>query len=634
MDRQSSNWQDLFNQMKNFRRSPEEGEPKPPKPPKPVRQVRHGELKALLITLIGALVLFYFMLPAINLHAEEFYSYIAMVLVLWTVVRIPLVVRSRWQKVEPEDGMRGKFKSTLPLFFPIGILAALVVIAGIGSLLGAPILRSSDYCRLIEVEEGEFTQDVGAVTYNQIPLLDKASAQKLGDRKLGTLADMVSQFEVANNYTQINYHGRPVRATPLLYGDLFKWFNNRRSGLPAYLLIDMITQEVEVVRLSDLGLDGIHFSGSEPFFRNAYRTLRFQYPTFLFGSIDFEVDEQGVPYWIASRVVKRIGLFGGDDVAGAVLLNAVTGESEYYPVEQVPAWVDNVFDPELIINQYDYFGKYSNGFWNATFGQRNVVMTTEGYNYIALGDDVYMYTGITSVGRDESNIGFILSNMRTKATKFYSIAGAEEYSAMNSARGAVQHLGYDATFPLLLNIGEQPTYVIALKDDAGLVKMYAMVNVSRYQIVATGSSIAETERRYLELLSENDLYSGEISDLPIEDEDSGLSPDEIRTVTGRIAEIRSSVINGTSMYYLRLENGSAWFVVSAARTPAAVLLNPGDQVVLRCGPEEPLTTVLDFALESVPQAFPQTAAPELPSVQEQPEPDSPSPEVEAEGEPA
>ena len=257
-----------------------------------------------------------------------------------------------------------------------------------------------------------------------------------------------------------------------------------------------------------------------------------------------------------------------------VLLNAITGESEYYPVAEVPSWVDNVYSPELLIEQYDYYGKYSGGFWNATFGQRNVVMTTDGYNYLAINDDVYMYTGVTSVGRDESNVGFILSNQRTKETKFYPIAGAEEYSAMRSAEGEVQHLEYTATFPLLLNIGNQPTYVIALKDEAGLVKMYAMVNVSRYQIVGAGSSIAETEQNYLRLLKDNNLYDGEVDTLPPSDGEQA----ETEVTSGVIADIRSAVLEGTTMYYLRLEQGETYYVVSAARNPYVILLNVGDEV--------------------------------------------------------
>ena len=318
-------------------------------------------------------------------------------------------------------------------------------------------------------------------------MLDRDSAEKLGDRKLGELADMVSQFEVAENYTQINYHGRPVRVTPLRYGDIIKWFNNRSEGLPAYLIIDMVTQNVEVVRLDE----GMKYTTAEHFSRNLYRHLRFAYPTYMFEEPVFEIDEDGTPYWVCAKKEKTIGLFGGTDNHGAVLVNAITGESEYY--EEPPAWVDHVYSAELIIEQYDYYGQYHNGFWNSIFGQRDVTVTTDGYNYLAEGDDVYLYTGVTSVGGDESNIGFLLSNQRTKETKYYPCAGATEYSAMDSAEGQVQNLRYNATFPLLLNIAEQPTYFMALKDASELVKMYAMVNVNQYQIVAIGATVADCE---------------------------------------------------------------------------------------------------------------------------------------------
>ncbi len=592
MDQQQPSWQDIFGKG-----------PRPSRPSRPVKQVRHGELKAALITLLFALVLFYFSLPAINLHAEEFYSYIAMVLFFYTLVRIPLVVRSRWHRVEEQGSVKGKLKTTMPLLFPLYILAALIVIAGVGSLLGAPILRASDYSSLIAVQEGEFTQDVGAVTYDQIPLLDKASAEKLGDRKLGTLADMVSQFEVANNYTQINYHGRPVRVTPLLYGDLFKWFNNRSEGLPAYLLIDMITQEVEVVRLSSMGESGIKYSSSEPFFRNVYRTLRFQYPTYLFGQVDFEVDESGTPYWVASRIVKRIGLFGGDDVAGAVLLNAITGESTYYPVEEVPTWVDNVYNADLIIDQYDYYGKYSNGFWNATFGQRNVVMTTDGYNYIAINDDVYMYTGVTSVGRDESNVGFILCNQRTKEVRYYQNGGAIETSAMESAQDAVQNFGYAATFPILLDIEGQPSYFMSLYGDSNTVKGYALVSLEDKTVVGTGLIDTNSDAKALNTAVENyinamkdkgwiaktvnaaDYVKDEAEIATAGGEQTGgaakpsakpSAPADSKTVTGKITDIKSSVNDGNTVYYLQVDG--VYYYIRVTDCMQVLLLQKGDTV--------------------------------------------------------
>ena len=390
-------------------------------------------------------------------------------------------------------------------------------------------------------------------------MLDADSAEKLGDRKLGELSDMVSQFEVADYYTQINYNGRPVRVTPLEYGDLIKWFNNRKNGLPAYIIIDMVTQEAEVVRLED----GMKYSPSEHFGRNLYRHMRFSYPTFIFDDPTFEVDDDGTPYWVCPRVVKRIGLFGGSDVKGAVLINAITGESQYY--EEVPEWIDRVYPDDLIIDQYDYYGTYKNGFINSILGQKDVTVTTDGCNYIVIDDDVYMYTGITSVGSDQSNVGFILSNMRTKETKFYTIAGATEHSAMASAEGVVQHLNYDATFPLLLNIASQPTYFMSLKDSAGLVKMYAMVNVAQYQIVTTATSVAECEQNYIELLVSKGIISGENAGSQF-------------SVTGTVEDIRTAVIDGNTKVYIKLVDNPAYYSILATESETAVLLSPGDNV--------------------------------------------------------
>ena len=331
----------------------------------------------------------------------------------------------------------------------------------------------------------------------------------------------------------------------------------------------MVTQNVDVVRLPEG--EGIHYSTSEHFGRYLMRHLRFQYPTFMFDTPVFEINEEGEPYWICPKLEKTIGLFGGTDINGAVLVNAITGESQYY--EEVPTWVDRLYSAELIMQQYDYHGQYQNGFLNSIFGQKGVTVTTSGYNYIAMNDDVYVYTGITSVGEDQSNVGFILTNQRTKETKYYPCAGATEYSAMHSAEGVVQHLNYKATFPLLLNIHAEPTYFIALKDNAGLVKMYAMVNVQQYQIVATGSSVSECSSNYSKLLTQNHIV----------EESESLPDDEI---TGNISDIRSAVINGNTVFYIQLENSPVYYAVSAEASEIAVILNVGDRVTIRYAPDE------------------------------------------------
>ena len=519
----------------------------------------------LIVTIVAGFIYFYVELPPINLHSAAFYSFFLFLSVVYCITAV--ITSGIYRQAENGKTFWKLLKGSC--IVPLIVIGAVFVIYVVGGLLSSVVIRSGAYAKLITVETGDFTQDIEEISFDQIPMLDRDSAEKLGDRKLGELADMVSQFEVADNYTQINYKGRPVRVTPLRYGDIFKWLNNRSAGLPAYLIIDMVTQEVDVVRLPE----GMHYTTAEHFSRNLYRHLRFQYPTYIFNEPTFEIDEEGTPYWVCPRIVKRIGLFGGTDIQGAVLVNAITGESQYYT--DIPTWVDGVYSAEIIMDQYDYYGTYQGGFINSLFGQKNVTVTTEGYNYIAANDDVYVYTGVTSAGSDESNIGFILTNQRTKQTTFYSIAGAEEFSAMNSAEGVVQHLNYSATFPLLLNISNQPTYFMALKDYAGLVKMYAMVNVQQYQIVATGASVEECQSNYYKLLRQNKLDTGEAPILPA-DED---------TVTGIVTVLRSAVIDGTTMYYVTLDADNTVYCISAGEVEKAILLNVGDRITITYEPD-------------------------------------------------
>ena len=538
--------------------------PKPKRERKPRKSIgsKGGRIAVnTLVTLLVGAVFFYVQMPAINLHAEEFYGFVLLLCVTYCICAL---FTSGFQGT----GAKGYFtfvkkQCTVPFI----VMALMIVTALVGALTSWVVLRAKNYQALLPIDSGSFASEIEEVSYDRIPMLDRDSAEKLGDRKLGELADMVSQFEVAENYTQINYHGRPVRVTPLRYGDIIKWFNNRSEGLPAYLIIDMVTQNVEVVRLDE----GMKYTTAEHFSRNLYRHLRFAYPTYMFEEPVFEINEDGTPYWVCAKKEKTIGLFGGTDNNGAVLVNAVTGESEY--LTEPPEWVDHVYSAELIIEQYDYYGMYHNGFINSILGQRDVTVTTDGYNYIAEGDDVYLYTGVTSVGGDESNVGFLLSNQRTKETKYYPCAGATEYSAMDSAEGQVQNLRYTATFPLLLNVAEQPTYFMALKDASELVKMYAMVNVNQYQIVATGATVAECESNYRQMLRQSNLISDDQTgiDQPVET--------DRRSLEGVIAEIRSAVVDGNSIYFLRFTGETDFTVrMSAADVPYAPLLNVGDRV--------------------------------------------------------
>lgn len=540
----------------------------------------------ILITLAAAGLYFYIELPALNFRSMELWVFIILALALFSFLTLITAGIGISRSSSPAEVFKGLWKVCK---IPVILIAAIIVFCLIGNICSAVIFNSQAYSNLINVEESDFTTDINEISYEQIPQLDKDSASVLANRKLGELRDLVSQFEVEVESAQINYNDRPVRVTYLNYGDFFKWLKNRNSGIPAYMVTDMVTQEVTVVRTEN----NIKYSPSEYFNRNIKRHLRFSYPTLMFEDVNFEIDEEGTPYFVGSVMTKRIGIFGGRDIVGAVLCNAVTGECVYYDAADIPTWVDRVFTAEILIEQYDYRGMYQNGFWNSIFGQTGCTVTTEGYNYIAQNDDVWMYTGITSVGGDQSNIGFILVNQRTKTARFYSIAGAEEFSAMDSAEGAVQQYEYSAAFPLLLNIKGQPTYFLPLKDASSLVKMYAMVNVQQYQIVAYGTSLAECEENYENLLIKNGLIEN-TPDNPDEPEE-----DKYETViTGVITEIREAVIEGTTIYYIALDTLPEKYIrLSAADNENVAILNVGDTITVSIDAEASEKIILDSILK-------------------------------------
>ncbi|HIW74186.1 MAG TPA: CvpA family protein [Firmicutes bacterium] len=533
-----------------------------------MKQITLKRVLAVGAATLAAAVVFWFMLPAINPLDPNFWIFLAIVAAFYAAAILFTGDRRALASTAVKVG-KGPGGQNIELHLPKskGLkIAALVVLAGLAAagllwLIGQPVFNASRYRDLLVRQEGSFTEDIAELSMDQIPVVDRDTAQRLGARKLGEMSDLVSQFEIAPDYTQINLNDRPVRVTPLVYGDIIKWFNNNSQGIPAYIQVDMVTQETTLVRLEE----GMKYAPCEYLMRDLQRYLRFHYPTKIFDNYSFEVDEDGTPYWIAPTIRYRIGVWGGRDISGVVLVNAVTGEHRFYPLEEIPQWVDQVYRADIVIEQLTYNGKYQDGFWNAYFGQKGVLRPTEGYNYIAMNDDVYLYTGMTSVASDQSNVGFVLVNMRTKDTRFYSVPGAEELSAMSSAEGQVQHLNYTATFPLLLNVADRPTYFLSLKDAAGLVKMYAFVDVERYQVVGTGATVDEAQASYVKALSQE------------ADVDAGGGEEK----AGVIERISSAVVDGNTRYYFTLKGDAAVYVAAIQVSDRLPFLAPGDSVALR-----------------------------------------------------
>ena len=526
-----------------------------------------------LIVVIVAAIYYYVTIPAINIHSTDTWGAVLFLIVIALIVKLFFYGFRNPAKIRISD-----LKESKILRAGVILLLVLGAVYFIGSILSSPIVNAKKYQKLMKVEQGNFTEDVEELSFDKIPLLDRDTAALLGDRKMGSMVDMVSQFEVDELYSQINYQDQPVRVSPLKYASVIKWFTNMREGIPAYIKIDMATQNTELVKLSE----GMKYTTSDHFNRNIYRHLRFNYPTYIFNDLSFEIDEDGVPYWICPVKKYNIGLFGGTTIGRVVLCNAITGETKDYAVEDVPQWVDRVYSADLLVELYNYHGTLKHGFFNSVLGQKDCLNTTDGYNYLAIDDDVWVYTGVTSITGDQSNVGFVLMNQRTMETKFYEIEGATESSAMSSAEGQVQNLHYTATFPLLLNISGEPTYFIALKDDAGLVKKYAMVNVQKYQIVAIGDTVSECEESYTNLMYKNGIKT--------EAEDTR----SVETLTAKITKIAQGVIDGDSHYYIMLEGSDEIFDVSVVDFIDIIRFNVGDEVTVEYKKGEQVDTVLSL----------------------------------------
>ncbi|OUO86175.1 Tat pathway signal sequence [Gordonibacter urolithinfaciens] len=537
-------------------------------------------IAAIVIVLVG-LAAYWWFHPPINIHSTDTWMFVAVFILL----PLFLVFWSRSHsykegtaKVEANPGKAKAFK------FASYVPVAVAVLGVLGAVMSLSIFpgNAEKYATVLQTTEDNFAQDIKEVNYSEIPVIDRDSAVLLGNREMGSIPEYVSQFEISPLYSQINYQSSPVRVSPLGYADLFKWFTNREAGIPAYALVNMTTQDAEIVRLED---NPIHYSESEPLVRNIDRHVQLSYPFYMFDQKSFEIDDEGHPWWICPVQSRTIGLFGGTTIERVVMVDATTGETQDLAIEDVPQWVDHAYPTDLLLEQYNWSGKYKDGWLNSVFGQKNVVQTTPGtdgnpgYNYIAKDDDVWVYTGVTSATADNSIVGFVLINQRTAESHFYPVAGATEESAMQSAEGQVQNLRYQATFPLLINVSGQPTYFMALKDNAGLVKQFAMLDIQRYQNVAVGNTVAECQKAYQALLATNGVLA-----------ESGVDTGAVEK-QGTIAHIAQAVVEGNSHFYVKLDDGSAIYDFALPGLIEIVGYKEGDAITFTYVEAEPTNPV-------------------------------------------
>lgn len=487
-------------------------------------------IQSLVIVLVFAFIVDYVTLPAYNIHNSGFLFLLVFYLLIFGTLyatfshRFDLIVKGTYT-----------------------IATVIVIATFVLSFLSSEFLNASKYRDQITIKESEnFSAEFDAITLSKIPLVDQNTAAQLGDKQIGRVQGLGSQFNISNEYILINVNDSVYRVSSLEYQDFYKWVQNREVGIPSYISVNV--NDPSDVELVDLAF-GMKFAPSAFFNEDLLRHVRFSYRTEIFESVNFEIDDMGNPYYIVTVKEPSIGWFGGWDTEALIVVDAVSGAMNKYAIEDAPTWVDHIQSANLAWYQIDNWGYYINGWFNTLFGQKEMIQTTDGYNFVSIDEQIYIFSGLTSVGSDRSIVGFALINLRTKEATFIKVGGADEYSAMNSAIGQVQHLNYTSTFPLLLNIEGLPTYFMALKDNEGLVKLYAMVSVQDYSVVGVAATVELTQSSYVEQLMEKGLITGVV-----------LTQNEM---TGTISTIVSTIINGTTHYYFTLEGSNILYTASS-----------------------------------------------------------------------
>ena len=510
---------------------------------------------------------YWIFLPALNPLDTGFWFFVVegLILAFVGIFIVALADSVGQQTKKPNVGRRDVSQTKGPydqVLVRLGgtILLIVALLFGLG-FFNSRIFRAKSYANVITVKEADFTKDFPETNISTLALLDRASAEKIGDTYLGTI-DKVSQFGISDDYRQITIGEQPYRVSPLEYKNFWKWLSNRQEGISYYVKVNQTTGKAELVRLAE----SMKYSDSEYLFRDTLRYLRFKYPFTIFGDPSFEVDDEGNPYYVAT-VYKPKFLLTSKDPSGVILLNAATGETKEYDLDAIPEWVDRVFSANNVITRVDDYYTYQDGFWNTVFSQTGVKKTTDSYNYISIGSDIYLYTGITSATADSSNLGFILVNMRTREVTNYKLASATESAAMASAEGEVQEKKYTATAPTLAKLNDKAYYIVSLKDDAGLVKSYAVVDAEDYQQVTVNNDIETLISQFTD--SDTSVLSGSTQAAGVDQ--------KVEVIQGLVDQLASQMISGSTVYYIS-SSGKIYKVKATEETIDQLpFLKVGDQ---------------------------------------------------------
>jgi len=520
-----------------------------------------NKLKSILITLLAGVILLFLFQPVINYGFRDFPIILMVLIGIWIVLN----TKEQLFTVIGEQNIRFNFKSIgrVPIILLTTLLLYITVFPAISSWA---LFRSQDYRKLIgQVDVGKnLSNHMLPISLDKIRVVDQDLAQLLGDKVLGSQAALGSQVRLGTfNIQKVN--DGLYWVAPLLHSGFFKWLSNSQ-GANGYVMVNA-TNERDVKLVQQVNGKNIYIKyQSEAFLMDNLKRYLYFKGYFFQGLTDysFEIDDTGIPYWVITKFKKTIG-FSGDEANGIIVLNAQSGEIKDYSIQDAPAWIDRIQPAEFVETQLNNWGNFVKGYWN--FSNENKLKITEPVSLV-YGDDnqAYWYTGLTSVGADESTVGFVLVNTRNKKAVWYKQSGATEWAARNSAKGKVQEKGYSTSAPIPYNINNIPTYVMTLKDNAGLVKMYAMVAIQDYTIVGVGNTLREA------LMSYKNVFNTTGNKI------SAKSKSEKNRITSVITRINGDIKNGNTFYYFTLKKSNSIYIGSSQISNEFPLTTVGDSV--------------------------------------------------------
>ena len=555
-----------------------------------------------IISLIFGLIINYLALPAQTIHSSGLWWFWIVIGIIFTISAF--IAQAICNNITCDDD-----KPIIGIL--CGILTAVGVIAMFfTSISGWKCAHAEKYANLIKIEEGNFEKDIPQMS-NEAVIVDMKTAQRLGDRTIGTIKH-ASWYEADDEYDLIEVNGEYYRISSIKYNDIFAYWKASSEGIPGYILVNAKTQEAKYVPLEE----GMKYAPSAFFSYDLSRHLHNQHPDYMYGKSFFEIDDDGNPYWITGAGTATIGMRGAPMITTIVITNAITGESEEYPINEVPDWVDHAYGVDYMMTRINWHYRYQEGWWNPSktnmyrtsyyyrskksSDEENEFTPFDGYNSMVDSEGkIWFNSGITPANAAETNVGFILISPKTGQVKFYKAEGAEESSAQGAAEGLVQNLGYSASFPNMVNVDGIATYFMVLKDNAGLVQRYALCNVEQYAKVVQAESIEEALKLYRQKMNLSVAEDSEVPNLGVAEHGEPL-PEEYNTkmTNGVVSEVTEAQIKGYTFYYFTIEGNESIFMSSIQNSNLQPLkLKVGTEVTVMSYTEKDVEIVTEITIK-------------------------------------